>query len=69
MTVTKLFVGLVSLLFICFQRYSGLRCVNDVAILGFPRVLGYVDGTFIWLQTPTENEPENINRKGYRSLM
>ena len=35
-------------------------CIRDRAILGFPGVLGYVDGTFI--------KPENIYRKGNRSL-
>ncbi|XP_062602285.1 putative nuclease HARBI1 [Saccostrea cucullata] len=38
------------------------------AIAGFPGVLGCVDGTFIRIQTPTENEPDYINRKGYHSL-
>ncbi|XP_061192915.1 putative nuclease HARBI1 [Saccostrea echinata] len=38
------------------------------AIAGFPGVLGCVDGTFIRIQTPTENEPDYVNRKGYHSL-
>ncbi|XP_056023137.1 putative nuclease HARBI1 [Ostrea edulis] len=37
-------------------------------IAGFPGVLGCVDGTFIRIQTPVENEPDYVNRKGYHSL-
>ncbi|XP_048759899.2 putative nuclease HARBI1 [Ostrea edulis] len=38
------------------------------AIAGFPNVLGCVDGTFIKLQAPSQNEPDYVNRKGYHSL-
>lgn len=31
-------------------------------------MLGCVDGTFIRIQTPSENEPDYVNRKGYHSL-
>ncbi|XP_056001593.1 putative nuclease HARBI1 [Ostrea edulis] len=38
------------------------------AITGFPYVLGCVDGTFIKLQAPSQNQPDYVNRKGYNSL-
>lgn len=31
-------------------------------------MLGCVDGTFIRIQTPSENEPDYVNRKGYHYL-
>jgi hypothetical protein len=37
-------------------------------IVGFPGVLGCVDGTFIRIQRPAENEPDFVNRKGFHSL-
>ncbi|XP_062596160.1 putative nuclease HARBI1 [Saccostrea cucullata] len=54
------------------QFPSGQDAINTQrmfhAVAGFPGVLGYVDGTFIRIQTPKENEPDYINRKGYHSL-
>ncbi|XP_062619673.1 putative nuclease HARBI1 [Saccostrea cucullata] len=37
-------------------------------IAGFPKVLGCVDGTQIRISTPTENEADFVNRKGFHSL-
>ncbi|XP_046585453.1 putative nuclease HARBI1 [Haliotis rubra] len=37
-------------------------------IAGFPNVLGCVDGTFIRLMAPSENEADYLNRKGFHSL-
>ena len=58
--------------------YSSLHYINYIShgqffcqtsfIVGFLVVLGRVDGTFIRIQTPTENEPDYINLKGYNSL-
>ena len=36
--------------------------------LGFPSVLGCIDGTHIKVMAPRENESEYVNRKGVRSL-
>ncbi|XP_062608924.1 putative nuclease HARBI1 [Saccostrea cucullata] len=41
---------------------------NFHAIAGFPGILGCIDGTFIRIQTPKENEQDFVNRKGYHSL-
>ncbi|XP_069105078.1 putative nuclease HARBI1 [Argopecten irradians] len=38
------------------------------SIAGFPNVLGCVDGTFIRIKRPTQNEADFLNRKGYHSL-
>ncbi|XP_062580327.1 putative nuclease HARBI1, partial [Saccostrea cucullata] len=38
------------------------------SIAGFPNVLGCVDGTFIKIQAPSQNESDFVNRKGYHSL-
>ncbi|XP_061191708.1 putative nuclease HARBI1 [Saccostrea echinata] len=38
------------------------------SIAGFPNVLGCIDGTYIKIQAPSENEPDFLNRKGYHSL-
>ncbi|XP_046544627.1 putative nuclease HARBI1 [Haliotis rubra] len=35
---------------------------------GIPNVLGCVDGTFIRLMAPSENEADYLNRKGFHSL-
>ncbi|XP_062588274.1 putative nuclease HARBI1 [Saccostrea cucullata] len=37
-------------------------------IAGFPNVLGCVDGTFIGIIAPNDNEPDYVNRKGFHSL-
>ncbi|XP_062597698.1 putative nuclease HARBI1 [Saccostrea cucullata] len=37
-------------------------------IAGFPNVLGCVDGTFIRIIGPSENEADFVNRKGFHSL-
>ncbi|KAK3107873.1 hypothetical protein FSP39_024105 [Pinctada imbricata] len=34
----------------------------------FPKVLGCVDGTFIKIKPPKENEQDYVNRKGFHSL-
>lgn len=39
-----------------------------VFFLGFPKVLGCVDGTQIRISTPTANEADFVNRKGFHSL-
>ena len=36
--------------------------------VGFPNVLGCVDGTFVRIIAPSENEPDFLNRKGFNSL-
>ncbi|XP_033738226.1 putative nuclease HARBI1 [Pecten maximus] len=33
-----------------------------------PQVLGCIDGTFVRISTPRENEPDYVNRKGFHSL-
>ena len=35
---------------------------------GFPSVLGCIDGTFVRIQNPTEDEADFVNRKGYHAL-
>ncbi|XP_033755754.1 putative nuclease HARBI1 [Pecten maximus] len=37
-------------------------------LTGMPQVLGYIDGTFVRISTPRENEPDYVNRKGFHSL-
>ncbi|XP_061170345.1 putative nuclease HARBI1 [Saccostrea echinata] len=37
-------------------------------VAGFPKVLGCIDGTQIRIQTPSLNEPDYVNRKGFHSL-
>ncbi|XP_060064182.1 putative nuclease HARBI1 [Ylistrum balloti] len=37
-------------------------------IAGFPNVLSCIDGTFIKIQAPHQNEADFVNRKGYHSL-
>lgn len=56
-----------------FIRFPSGQRALDVkrafhAIAGFPNVLGCVDGTYIKISTPTENEPDYVNRKGFHSL-
>jgi hypothetical protein len=34
----------------------------------FPNVIGCVDGTHVRIQSPTEDEPSYVNRKGYHSI-
>lgn len=41
---------------------------NFFQIAGFPDVLGCVDGTHIRIKTPSDHEPEYVNRKGYHSI-
>ena len=35
---------------------------------GFPNVFGCIDGAFIKIKAPSENEPEYVNRKCFNSL-
>ena len=35
---------------------------------GFPNAIGAIDGTQIWIQTPSQQEHEFVNRKNYRSI-
>ena len=35
---------------------------------GFPKVLGYIDGTQVRIRTSVENEVDYVNRKSYHSL-
>ncbi|XP_065938425.1 putative nuclease HARBI1 [Magallana gigas] len=62
-----------------FERYRfrQVSVVDDEArktkqefikITGFPNTLGCIDGTFIRILAPTENEPDFVNRKGFHSL-
>lgn len=49
------------------------NCAREIkqqflAVAGFPNVLGCVDGTFIRIIAPSENEPDYVNRKGFHSL-
>ena len=37
-------------------------------IAGFPCVIGWVDGTHIRIQEPSQNEPNYVNRKNYHSI-
>ena len=37
-------------------------------IVGFPNVVGLIDGTHVRIQAPTENEDSYENRKGYHSI-
>nr|XP_034324835.1 putative nuclease HARBI1 [Crassostrea gigas] len=37
-------------------------------VAGFPKVIGCVDGTQIRISTPTANEADYVNRKGFHSL-
>ena len=37
-------------------------------VSGFPNVVGAVDGTFIQIIAPKENEPDFLNRKGFHSI-
>lgn len=41
---------------------------NNFFYTGFPNTLGCIDGTFIRILAPTENEPDFVNRKGFHSL-
>jgi len=40
----------------------------SIIFLGFPSVLGRIDGTHIKIMAPRENEAEYVNRKGVHSL-
>lgn len=42
--------------------------INISFFLGFPKVLGCVDGTQIRISTPSANEADFVNRKGFHSL-
>ena len=42
--------------------------VFSLHFTGFPNVLGCIDGTFIKNKALSENEPNNVNRKGFHSL-
>ncbi|XP_025111928.1 putative nuclease HARBI1 [Pomacea canaliculata] len=35
---------------------------------GFPNVIGFIDGTLIRIQAPTEQEHEFVSRKGYHAI-
>ena len=37
-------------------------------IAGFPCVIGCVDGTHIYIQAPSQNEPNYVNHKNYHSI-
>lgn len=39
-----------------------------ISFIGFPQVLGCVDGTFIRITMPPEHEVDYISRKGFHSL-
>ena len=47
---------------------SHLEVVLFTLIIGFPNVLRCVDGTFIRIIAPTENESDFVNRKGFHPL-
>lgn len=40
----------------------------DILFIGFPKVLGCVDGTQIIISTPIANEDDFLNRNGVYSL-
>lgn len=56
--------------FIVFPRDDEARKTKQefIKIAGFPNTLGCIDGTFIRILAPTENEPDFVNRKGFHSL-
>ena len=37
-------------------------------LAGFPCIVGCVDGTHVRIQSPSNNEPNYVNRKGYHSV-
>ena len=37
-------------------------------LVGFPNVIGLIDGTQIPIQAPTENEIDYVNRKGVHAI-
>ncbi|XP_053391145.1 uncharacterized protein LOC128553974 [Mercenaria mercenaria] len=39
-----------------------------IIVVGFPNVVGVVDGTQIRIQGPTEHEEDYVNRKGFHSI-
>ncbi|XP_021357845.1 putative nuclease HARBI1 [Mizuhopecten yessoensis] len=56
--------------FIIFPTGQALKRVKQdfFALAGFPNVAGCVDGTFVRLQAPCQDEQDYVNRKGYHSL-
>ncbi|XP_061182280.1 putative nuclease HARBI1 [Saccostrea echinata] len=56
--------------FISFPRDDKARQTKQefIKIAGFPNALGCVDGTFVRIMTPSNNEQDFVNRKGYHSL-
>ena len=42
--------------------------LHNLNLTGFPNFLGCIDGTFIRIQKPSENEADYVNRKGYHAL-
>ncbi|XP_070385016.1 putative nuclease HARBI1 [Dermacentor albipictus] len=38
------------------------------AVAGFPRVVGAIDGTHVWIQAPGEHEEAYVNRHFYHSI-
>ena len=57
-----------------FVKYPESREVKDQVKqgfyerAGFPCVIGCVDGTHVRIISPTESEPDYVNRKGYHSI-
>ena len=35
---------------------------------GFPCAIGCIDGTYVRIKAPSQNEPDYVNRKGYHSI-
>ncbi|XP_061170889.1 putative nuclease HARBI1 [Saccostrea echinata] len=56
--------------FISFPRDEKARQTKQefIKIAGFPNALGCVDGTFVRIMAPSNNEQDFVNRKGYHSL-
>lgn len=57
-----------SIVFETKQQFLKVAGINQYLILGFPNVLGCIDGTFIRIIAPNENDPDCVNRKGFHSL-